>query len=64
MDEKIWHKLVTLNVVFKSGEELDSRNSVKSGTSLFEVAAAKFDDVNFVPESMALPDLHDNFAVS
>jgi hypothetical protein len=33
MDEEIRH--VTLNVV-KSREELDSRNSVKGGTSFFE----------------------------
>jgi hypothetical protein len=31
---------------------------------LFEDAAAKFNDVDFVPESMALPDLHNDFAVS
>jgi hypothetical protein len=63
MDKEIQHKLVTLNVV-KSREELDSRNSVKGGTSFFEDATAKFNDVDFVPEWMALPDLHEDFAVS
>jgi hypothetical protein len=63
MDKEIGHKLVTLNVV-KSREELNSRNLVKGGTRFFEDATAKFIDVNFVPESMALPDLHNKFAVS
>ncbi len=56
MDEEIWHKLVTLNVV-KSREELNSRNSIKGSTTFFEDAAAKLNDVNFVPELMALLDL-------
>jgi hypothetical protein len=63
MDEEIRHKLVTLNVV-KSREAIDARNSVKGGTNFFEDAAAKFNDANFVPESMALPDLHVDFTVS
>jgi hypothetical protein len=63
MEEEIRHKLVTLNVT-KTREEVDSRNSVKGGASFFEDAAAKFNDVNFVPESMALPDLHEDFSIS
>jgi hypothetical protein len=58
MDKDIRHKLVTLNVV-KSQEEIDSRNSVKGGKNFFEDAVEKFNDVNFVLESMALPNLHE-----
>jgi hypothetical protein len=57
MDEEIRHKLVILNVV-KSQEAIDARNLVKGVSNFFEDAVAKFNDVNFVPESMALPDLH------
>jgi hypothetical protein len=64
MDKDIRHKLVTLNVVKPQEGEIDSRNSVKGGTHFFEDAAAKFNNVNFVPESLALPHLHEDFAVS
>jgi hypothetical protein len=62
MEEEIRHKLVTLNVT-KTREEVDSRNLVKGGTSFFEDVAAKFNDVNFLPESMALPDLHEDLLI-
>jgi hypothetical protein len=63
MDKDIRHKLVTLNVVKSQEGEIDSRNLVKGGTNFFEDAAAKFNNVNFVPESLALPNLHEDFAV-
>jgi hypothetical protein len=63
MDEEIRHKLITLNIVMLQ-EELDSRNSVKGGKTFYEDAAAKFNDVNFMLESMSLPHLHADFAIS
>jgi hypothetical protein len=38
---------------------------VKGGTTFYEDAAAEFNDVNFVQESMPLPHLvHADFAIS
>jgi hypothetical protein len=36
---------------------------VKGGTTFYKDAAAKFNDVNFVPESMPLPHLHADFTI-
>ena len=47
----------------KTKEEFDGRNSGMF-KSYYEQAAQKFNNKDWVPASLSLPDLHDNFAES
>jgi hypothetical protein len=42
-------------------EELDARNSSMRPPTFFELAAVKYNDPKWIPRSLPLPDLHDDF---
>ena len=47
----------------KTRQELDGRNSGLY-KSYYELAAEKFNDSNWVPSSLSLPELHDDYTES
>ena len=62
IDDKLRLELTKAFTV-KSREELDGRNS-GIYKSYYEQAAEKFNDSEWIPSSLSLPDLHDDFAES
>jgi hypothetical protein len=42
-------------------QELDARNSEQRKPNFYELAANKFNDHGFNPQSLILPDLHEDF---
>jgi hypothetical protein len=43
-------------------QQLDARNSTQRQPNFYDLIVAKFNDESWVPKSMALPDLHEDFA--
>ena len=62
-DAHIRAKFAEIHVV-NSREEIDARNSSQLSTNFYAAAATKFNDADWMPDSLAIPDVHPDFAVS